>query len=423
MFENETRELSFENGNRSTLSMRTAIAAGIVILALGFAIGFWIAAGANENGGVFAATPPEGVDFSPVWKSWRVIDEKFVPAAVATSTQVATSTEEVNQERVWGMIQGLAQSLGDPYTFFLPPKENEIFSEDISGEFTGVGMEIAVRDQVLTVVSPLKGTPAERAGIKSGDRILEIDGVDTEGMDISNAVSRIRGPKGTQVTLLIMREGFSEPREYKITRDVINIPTVVTGMRDDVFVIELRSFTANSPELFRRALREFVESGRSRLILDMRGNPGGYLDAAVDMASWFLPSGRIAVTEDYAGHAENIVHRSRGYDIFNENLRMVILVDRGSASASEILSGALRHYGIATTVGERTFGKGSVQELVEITSETALKLTVARWLAPDGEQIPLDGLKPDIEVKITDEERTAGKDPQLEKALEVVRAL
>ena len=352
-----------------------------------------------------------------------MIDEKFVPAAVATSTQVATSTEEVNQERVWGMIQGLAQSLGDPYTFFLPPKENEIFSEDISGEFTGVGMEIAVRDQVLTVVSPLKGTPAERAGIKSGDRILEIDGVDTEGMDISNAVSRIRGPKGTQVTLLIMREGFSEPREYKITRDVINIPTVVTGMRDDVFVIELRSFTANSPELFRRALREFVESGRSRLILDMRGNPGGYLDAAVDMASWFLPSGRIAVTEDYAGHAENIVHRSRGYDIFNENLRMVILVDRGSASASEILSGALRHYGIATTVGERTFGKGSVQELVEITSETALKLTVARWLAPDGEQIPLDGLKPDIEVKITDEERTAGKDPQLEKALEVVRAL
>jgi len=421
MPEQEMRQLPFEG--RSTLSVRAVIAGGIMILALGFAIGFWIAAGANENGGVFAATPPEGVDFSPVWKSWRVIDEKFVPAAVATSTQVATSTEEVNQERVWGMIQGLAQSLGDPYTFFLPPKENEIFSEDISGEFTGVGMEIAVRDQVLTVVSPLKGTPAERAGIKSGDRILEIDGVDTEGMDISNAVSRIRGPKGTQVTLLIMREGFSEPREYKITRDVINIPTVVTGMRDDVFVIELRSFTANSPELFRRALREFVESGRSRLILDMRGNPGGYLDAAVDMASWFLPSGRIAVTEDYAGHAENIVHRSRGYDIFNENLRMVILVDRGSASASEILSGALRHYGIATTVGERTFGKGSVQELVEITSETALKLTVARWLAPDGEQIPLDGLKPDIEVKITDEERTAGKDPQLEKALEVVRAL
>src|SRR3989344_4725888 len=217
MPEQEMRQLPFEG--RSTLSVRAVIAGGIMILALGFAIGFWIAAGANENGGVFAATPPEGVDFSPVWKSWRVIDEKFVPAAVATSTQVATSTEEVNQERVWGMIQGLAQSLGDPYTFFLPPKENEIFSEDISGEFTGVGMEIAVRDQVLTVVSPLKGTPAERAGIKSGDKILEIDGVDSEGMDISTAVSRIRGPKGTQVALLIMREGFNAPRAFKVTRE------------------------------------------------------------------------------------------------------------------------------------------------------------------------------------------------------------
>lgn len=420
MFEEENQKLPFSAP--SGPSMSVMLAGGIVLVALGFAIGFAFAAKAN-SGAAGLAGAPENVDFSPVWKAWRVIDEKFVPAAVATSTPVATSTEEANQERVWGMIQGLAESLGDPYTFFLPPKENEIFTEDISGEFTGVGMEIAVRDQILTVVSPLKGTPAERAGIKSGDRVLEIDDIDTQGMDISDAVSRIRGPKGTQVTLLIMREGFSEPREYKITRDVINVPTVVTDVRDDVFVIEMRSFTANSPELFRRALREFVESRRFRLIVDMRGNPGGYLDAAVDMASWFLPSGRIVVTEDYAGHAENVVHRSRGYDVFNENLRMVILLDRGSASASEILAGALRHYDIATLVGEQTFGKGSVQELVEITSKTALKLTVARWLAPDGEQIPLDGLKPDIEVKLTDEDREAGRDPQLETAFQIVRGL
>ncbi|MBI4079839.1 S41 family peptidase [Candidatus Kaiserbacteria bacterium] len=423
MPEQEMRQLSFEDQNRPAFSMRAALAGGIVILALGFAIGFWIAARANEGDGLIGMAPPENVDFSPVWKAWRVIDEKFVPAAVATTTKVASTTEEANQERVWGMIQGLAESLGDPYTFFLPPKENEIFSEDISGEFTGVGMEIAVRDKVLTVVSPLKGTPAERAGIKSGDKVLEIDGVDTDGMDIANAVSRIRGPKGSVVTLLVMREGFTEPREFKITRAVINIPTIVTETRDDVFVVEMRSFTASSPELFRRALREFVESRRGRLILDMRGNPGGYLDASVDMASWFLPSGRIVVTEDYAGHADNVVHRSRGYDVFNENLRMVILVDRGSASASEILAGALRHYGIATMVGERTFGKGSVQELVEITSDTSLKLTVARWLGPDGEQIPLDGLKPDIEVKLTDKDREEDKDPQLDAALQVVRGL
>lgn len=414
-------KLPFEEKRR--VSTQAIVSAGIVLLSIGFAAGFWLSARANEGAGLFVATPPSGVDFSPVWKAWSVIDEKFVPAAVATSTKIATSTEDANRERVWGMIQGLAESLGDPYTFFLPPKENELFAEDIKGEFTGVGMEIAVRDKVVTVVSPLKGTPAERAGIKSGDRILNIDGVDTAGMDVSTAVSRIRGPKGTEVALRIAREGWSEPRTLTITREVINVPTIITEVQDDVFVIEMRSFTAISPELFRRALREFVESGRTRLILDMRGNPGGYLDAAVDMASWFLPSGRIVVTEDYAGNADNIVHRSRGYDVFNENLHMVILVDRGSASASEILAGALRHYGVATMVGESTFGKGSVQELVEITTNTALKLTVARWLGPDGGQIPIDGLKPDLEVKRTDEDREAGRDPQMDAALRTLRDL
>ncbi|OGG80468.1 hypothetical protein A3A39_04180 [Candidatus Kaiserbacteria bacterium RIFCSPLOWO2_01_FULL_54_13] len=417
MPEEQMQQLPFEK-NRG-LPMRTVVVGGIVVLAIGFALGFAVSTGGIEE--VTRDDPPEGVDFSPVWKAWSVIDEKFVPAAVATSTRTATSTEDSNQERVWGMIQGLAQSLGDPYTFFLPPKENEIFAEDISGEFSGVGMEIAVRDQVLTVVSPLKGTPAERAGIKSGDRILKIDGVETRGMDISTAVSRIRGPKGTQVALFVLREGWSEPREIKVTRDVINVPAIITTERPDgVFVVELRSFTANSPELFRRGLREFVESENRRLVLDVRGNPGGYLEAAVDMASWFLPSGRIVVTEDYAGHAGNVVHRSRGYDVFNENLRMVVLVDRGSASASEILAGALRHYGVASMVGDRTFGKGSVQELVDITSDTALKLTVARWVGPDGEPIPLDGLVPDVEVEITDEDTKAGKDPQLEKAVELL---
>lgn len=408
---------------KRTYSAQWVASIVIVVLALGFAAGFWMAARANDSSGLFVATPPEGVDFSPVWKAWSVIDEKFVPAAVATTTKIATSTEEVHQQRVWGMIQGLAESLGDPYTFFLPPKENELFAEDIKGEFTGVGMEIAVRDKVVTVVSPLKGTPAERAGIKSGDRILAIDGVDTTGMDVSTAVSRIRGPKGTEVALRVAREGWTEPHIIVITREVINVPTIITKLDDDVFSIEMRSFTAVSPELFRQALREFVESRRARLILDMRGNPGGYLDAAVDMASWFLPSGRIVVTEDYAGHSDNIVHRSRGYDVFNDNLRMVMLVDRGSASASEILAGALQHYGIATLVGERTFGKGSVQELVEITPSTALKLTVARWVGPSGEQIPLDGLKPDVEVKRTDEDREAGRDPQMDAALQIVRGL
>ncbi|OGG73091.1 hypothetical protein A3A38_00430 [Candidatus Kaiserbacteria bacterium RIFCSPLOWO2_01_FULL_53_17] len=371
------------------------------------------------------ASPPEGVDFSPVWKAWAVIDEKFVPASVPTTT--ATSSEPAivgtpEERRVYGMIQGLAESLGDPYTFYLPPVEQKQFEEDLSGNFEGVGMEIAIRDEILTVVAPLKGTPAERAGLKPEDKILKIDDMNTRGMDITTAVSHIRGPKGSQVTLLVAREGWTEPQEIKVTRDVINIPVLESERRDDgIFVISLHNFTANSPQLFRDALRQFVDSGSSRLILDLRGNPGGYLEAAVDMASWFLPTGRIVVTEDYAGHSGNIDHRSRGYDIFNQNLKMVILVDKGSASASEILAGALRHYKKARLVGTVTFGKGSVQELVPITENTGLKITVARWLMPDGVQIPQDGITPDIEVKITEEEVKAGKDPQMEKAVELLK--
>lgn len=416
MPENDTGQLPFKSGR--SVPLYSAIAWGVVLLALGFLIGSALSARANGNG---IAGVPEGVDLSPVWKAWRIIDEKFVPAAVATSTDTATSTGDPNQERVWGMIAGLADSLDDPYTFFLPPKENEQFEQDIKGEFEGVGMEIAVRDQVLTVVSPLKGTPAERAGIKSGDKILEIDGSKTAGLDVSTAVSRIRGPKGTVVVLLIMREGFSEPREFTVIREVINFPAIETEVRPDgIFVIELKSFTANSPGLFRQALREFAESKYKRLILDMRGNPGGYLDAAVDMASWFLPSGRVVVSEEYGGGAEDSVHRSRGYNVFNENLQMVILVDRGSASASEILAGALRHYGVGVMVGERTFGKGSVQEVIDITSDTALKLTIARWVGPDGNAIPHEGLAPDVEVENTEADIEAGKDPQLEKAVEIL---
>ncbi len=402
-----------------SISYTTAAPIAALILVVGFIGGATI--GTKPIAAVtHASDAPEGVDFSPVWRAWSVIDNKFVPAAVSTSTPVATSTTEANQQRVWGMIQGLAASLNDPYTFFLPPAENEQFGEDMSGQFEGVGMEIAVRDQVLTIVTPLRGTPAEKAGLKAGDKILKIDGKDTADLDVSGAIKIIRGPKGTTVTLTIGRDGFTEPREFKVTRDVINVPIVTTEQKGDVFVITVSQFTANSPAHFRNALREFVESGKSKLVLDLRGNPGGYLDAAVDMASWFLPSGKVVVTEDYAGHADNIVHRSSGYNIFNENLKMVILVDRGSASASEILADALRHYSVGQLVGTNTFGKGSVQELVTITPDTALKITVARWLGPDGAQIPLTGIKPDVEVKISEDDVKAGRDPQLDKAIEIL---
>ena len=406
-----------------------AVALGVVCALVGYAVGIRGMLSAYIPASVASqltasGTQPAGVDFSPVWKAWNIINEKFVPAAVATSTPMATSTGELNQQRVWGMIEGLAGSLNDPYTFFLPPSDNKLFSDDMSGSFEGVGMEIAVRDAVLTVVSPLKGSPAEKAGIKSGDKVLKIDGTDTHGMDITDAVKKIRGPGGSEVNLTILREAWTAAKEINVTRGSITVPAMETKrLQGGVFVISLMSFTANSPDLFRNSLREFIQSGDDKLIIDVRGNPGGYLEAAVDMASWFLPAGKIVVSEDYAGHAQNIVHRSRGYNIFSENLKMVILVDRGSASASEILADALRHYGKAKLVGETTFGKGSVQELVEITSDTALKLTIARWLGPDGKQIPNTGIVPDVEVKMTEADTKAERDPQLDKAVELIKSM
>ena len=393
------------------------LAVGILAFAGGTVYGSYRAA----VSGVTSNDMPANIDFSPVWKAWRILDAKFVPAAVSSTTPIATTTAQADQDRVWGMISGLAASLNDPYTFFLPPVENKQFGDDMSGQFEGVGMEIAVKSEMLTVVTPLKGTPAEKAGVKSGDQILKIDGLSTEGLDVDAAIKKIRGPKGTQVTLTMLRQGWAEEREIKVTRDVINVPVITTTAREDgIFIIELSSFTANSTDLFRGALREFVQSGDTKLVLDLRGNPGGYLDASVDMASWFLPSGNVVVTEDYAGHEDNIVHRSSGYDIFNDNLKMVILVDRGSASASEILANALRHYKVAKLVGTGTFGKGVVQELVEITPETSLKITVARWLGPDGTQIPLTGLIPDVMATTSDEAIKADKDPQMEKAVELL---
>lgn len=413
--------------DREHMSPATITVGAIVFVVVGFFAGALFATYTAFGRSAFSSPgAPEGVDFSPVWKAWGLIDEKFVPAAVSSTTPAATSTAKANQERVWGMIEGLAASLNDPYTYFLPPTENQEFAADMSGSFEGVGMEIAVKNGILTVVSPLKGTPADRAGIKSGDQILKIDGVDTKDIDTTTAVKRIRGPKGTAVALTVLRAGWTAPRVIDVTRDVINVPIVSTASKSataatgDVFVISLATFTSNSPDLFRNALREFVLSGDTKLILDLRGNPGGYLEAAVDIASWFLPSGDVVVTEDYDGHAGNIVHRSLGYDIFNKNLRMVILVDHGSASASEILADALRHWGIATLVGTNTFGKGSVQELVEITPDTALKVTVARWLGPDGTQIPTTGITPDVQVDVTDADIEAGKDPQMEKAIEIL---
>ncbi len=364
------------------------------------------------------------VDFAPFWKTWNVLNEKFVSANGTTT----------DQERVYGAIQGLVASMGDPYTVFFPPEEAELFESDIRGQFQGVGMEIGVRDNMLTVVAPLKGTPAERAGIRSGDKIVQIDDLPSADMPVDEAVRHIRGERGTSVKFTIVREGEKDQLVITVMRDIIEIPTIDTEVKGgadsayadgntgtgDVFVIRLYNFSANSANLFRNSLREFIISDKHKLILDLRGNPGGYLESAVDMASWFLPAGKVIVREDFANGEPENAYRSKGYDIFNENLNMVILVDGGSASASEILAGALSEHKIATLVGAKTFGKGSVQELVQITDDTSLKVTIARWLTPNGISISKAGITPDVTVEVSKEDIEAKRDTQMAKALEIL---
>ena len=299
--------------------------------------------------------------------------------------------------------------------------ETKSFEEEIAGNFDGIGMEVGIKNKVLTVIAPLKDTPAYRANIKSGDKILKIDTTVTSDLSIEKAIKLIRGPKGTIVSLTIFREGNEKPEEIKITRDTINIPTLDTELRKDgIFVIKLYSFSANSANLFRNAMKQFLESGSDKLLLDLRGNPGGYLDAAVDMASWFLKGGKTIVTEDYGNSKTAEIFRSKGYDIFNDKLKFVILIDGGSASASEILAGAMQDNGRAKLVGAQSFGKGSVQEVVSITPDTILKITVAKWLTPSGVSISEKGLTPDYPVEITQKDLDAKTDPQLNKAVELL---
>ena len=301
--------------------------------------------------GVGATGQPKDLDFGKFWQVWNLLQDNFVQTH-------ASNTIPTYQERVYGAIAGLTDSYHDPYTVFLPPAEAKQFNDDIKGSFVGVGMELGEREGSLMVVAPLKDSPAERAGIRSGDIILTIDGKASETMAVEAAVKLIRGEIGTTVTLDLKRAGESAPLTIKIVRDTIKIPVIKSYKRNDgIFVIELYSFSENSADLFRGALRQYFESGSTRLILDLRGNPGGYLESAVQMASYFLPVGTTIVTEDYKGKQDNLAHRSLGYNVFaNKKLSMAILVDQGSASASEILAGGLAQNGVAKLGGTRTFG-------------------------------------------------------------------
>jgi len=351
-------------------------------------------------------------DFELFWKALIVLDKKHPDAKEISS-----------EERVWAAIQGLASSYGDPYTTFFNPEEMASFDEDINGEFSGVGMEVGLEDGYVTVIAPLKDSPAEKAGIKAGDVVTKINDESTLDMTIDQAVEKIRGPKGEIVSLTIARNGEGELIEFEIVRDTIELTTIETSISPDdknIFIISMYNFSEDSSLEFNNAIQEFIKSGKKKLILDLRSNPGGYLTSAVDISSVFVPQGKVVVTESFSDSSEkeDIIYRSKGTNLkLPKDMKMVILVDKGSASASEIVAGALQEYKIATLIGTETFGKGSVQEYLKLDNDTAIKVTVARWLTPLGNSIEESGLTPDYVVEYDSE---AEKDSQIQTAIEIL---
>lgn len=349
------------------------------------------------------------IDFSLFWKVWNILKEKYV------------AQESLDAKALfYGAIDGMLAATGDPYTTFFDPEENKEFKEELGQQFDGIGAEMQMKDGILTVVAPLENSPAQRAGILAGDKVLKINGESTEHLELSKAVNKIRGPRGTEVTLSVFHADDDELRDITVRRDIIVVKSVILDMRDGVAILKLTRFGEETTDEFARAASEVRRQGARGIILDVRNNPGGFLEGAVDIAGYFLPSGSLVVIEEDASKKRREL-KTWGEDILG-NVPVVILMNQGSASASEILAAALReNRDDITIVGETSFGKGSVQELIPTSSTTAVKITVARWLTPHANQINGVGIKADEEVKFTREDFEAGRDPQFDRALETIR--
>lgn len=350
---------------------------------------------------------PTGADFSTFWEAWQTINDTYL-----------RSDEVAPQEKAYGAIRGLVGSLDDQYSEFLSPEDNKKFEQDIRGNFGGIGAEIGIRQSKLVVIAPLKDTPASKAGLKPGDLIIKIDDTFTDGLTVDEAISLIRGKENTVVVLAIFRENWEEPQEFKITRATITVPTIDFEMRGDIAHIELHSFNANANALFQQAVVKAIAANAQGLVLDLRNNPGGFLSVAVDLSGWFLKRGTLVVREEGRDN-DRKEFQANGNEALAD-LPVVILVNGGSASASEILAGALKDQRKIKLVGQKTFGKGTVQELISLRDDSSLKLTVAHWVLPSGKIIEGEGIKPDFEVKPA-EDGTKELDPQLDKAIEVLR--
>lgn len=348
---------------------------------------------------------PANVDFSIFWEAWNKLN--------------ADSVDNTNpQDLVYGAISGMLSAVNDPYTVYLKPDENKRFLEDISGEFEGIGVEITEVNSELTVVAPLPDSPAEKAGIKAKDVILEVDGQKTSDLGFETTINKIRGAAGTDVTILIKRAGSDENIKFTITREKIVVPSVTYEIKQSggkkFEVVTLRQFGDDTDALFDKATLDIEQNKPDGIILDLRNNPGGYLDSAVNVASYFIDGGTI-VSEVEKNNQKKDVKTVRRATL--KSYPLALLVNEGSASASEIVAGAIKDRGRGKIIGTTTFGKGSVQILENLSDNSAVKITIAKWLTPNGSQINKVGIKPDIEVT---EDQNSSTDQILEKAYEVL---
>ncbi|MDP2837719.1 MAG: S41 family peptidase [Candidatus Moranbacteria bacterium] len=352
------------------------------------------------------------IDFALFWKVWEILRDKYVDRSHLDAHAL-----------FYGAIDGMLAASGDPYTTFFSPKENQDFNEEIAGVFDGIGAVMGIKDEIITIIAPLEGTPAEKAGLLSGDKVIKINDVLSSNYSLDEAVKNVRGPKGTDVKLTIFREGEEDTRDIVIMRDAILMKSVHFEMKEGgIASIRVNRFGEDTENLFQAAIKQLKKEKVVGLIVDLRNNPGGFLETAVVIASYMLPQGSVVVMEESANGKRKEL-KARGGDVLGK-LPTVILINEGSASASEILAGALRESREdVVLVGKKSFGKGSVQELIPVSKDTSVKITVARWLTPQGKQIHGVGIAPDAEVSISTDDRANKRDPQFERALEEIKKL
>lgn len=414
-------ERFFQAANKKLDNRKIKIFTLVIIVAVIFYLGRVSARwGVEENLPIVVtelkSNPPsryQEVNFSLFWEVWDKLKSTHLQQSIEDSTLF------------YGALKGAVASLGDPYTVFFDPKDAKEFKNELSGQFDGIGAELGFRNKAITIIAPLAGTPAERAGLRAGDIILEVNKKDVTALSLDEVVRKIRGPKKTSVILTIFRQGEVKSREITVMRETIVVPPVTLAWQEvsgqgQVPVIKLSTFQADTPQEFSKYLRAALVKNPKFLIVDLRNNPGGYLEAAVAVASHWLESGPV-VKESFRDHEtqEDVIPGI----LPRVTVPTYVLINKGSASASEILAGALQDGDRAVLVGEISFGKGSVQDFENLPDGSAIKITIAKWLTPKGRQINETGITPNIVVPMTSEDYDKNKDPQMDRVLQEIGKL